>query len=154
MGYTHYWTFKHTKGSAVRNETKYQQAIKQCNAIISYYSAKFGGLAGYSAHTKGQYGGIDVNGSRENGHENFLLREHFSENEAFNFCKTAAKPYDVVVTACLIILANKLGTAISVSSDGNSQDWIAGLQLAQNVTRLKSLQLPAGIRHHKLFVVS
>ena len=53
------------------------------------------------------------------------------------FCKTAYKPYDIVVTACLVILQYRLGDAIQVSSDGGAVDWVAGVNLARSVIRCK-----------------
>lgn len=47
-------------------------------------------------------------------------------------CKTARKPYDVVVVASLAYLAAKWG--FDVSSDGGAEDWEAGVELAQTVT--------------------
>lgn len=50
--------------------------------------------------------GIDLNGVRGNAHEPFILRKP----GAWTFCKTAQKPYDVVVTSILLriwILAPK-----------------------------------------------
>lgn len=41
----------------------------------------------------------------------------------FEFCKTAFKPYDLAVTAWLIICKHHLGDAIQVSSDGEDKDW-------------------------------
>lgn len=147
MGYTHYWTFKKApKGKASQSETAYQKAIADCHRIILGYSMVNGGLSGYSAHTKlGQYGGINVNGSKEDGHKTFVLREHLSQNESFNFCKTARKPYDRVVTACLIVLSYRLGGLIDVSSDGDAADWQDGLKLAQKVLKLKRLEIPSSV---------
>jgi hypothetical protein len=147
MGYTHYFSFKKApKGKASQSEAAYQKAIADCHRIILTYSNVNGGLSGYSAHTKlGQYGGINVNGSKEDGHETFVLREHLSQNESFNFCKTARKPYDKVVTACLIALSYRLGGLVEVSSDGDAADWQDGLKLAQKVLKLKSLKIPSGV---------
>lgn len=159
MGYTHYWDFKQVKGQAKINETNYQKAIGQCNKIIKGYNAavkaidlKHGArLSGFSAYAKG-YGGLEVNGTGEEGHETFVLREHFNQNTS-DFCKTAQKPYDVVVVACLIILKHYLDEAFIVDSDGSRPDWIDGLDLAQKYTGLKSLKIPATIRS-RLSIVS
>ena len=147
MGYTHYWTFKKApKGKVSQSEAAYQKAIADCHRIILGYSMNNGGLSGYSAHTKlGQYGGINVNGSKEDGHETFVLRERLSQNEACNFCKTARKPYDKVVTACLIVLSYRLGGLIDVSSVGDAADWQDGLKLAQKVLKLKRLEIPSSV---------
>lgn len=45
------------------------------------------------------------------------------------FCKTARKPYDVVVTAVLTYLAADWG--FEVSSDGDVPDWDLGVKLAE-----------------------
>jgi hypothetical protein len=153
MGYTHYWSFEAPKrGTAQVVEKNYQRAIKQCNKIIKHYAAQHGGLSGYSAHAKG-YGGLHVNGSRENAHEDFIVREHFSQNDTGDFCKTAQKPYDVVVVACLIVLKHYLPDNIQVDSDGEKSDWINGLELARKVLKLKSLQIPVSIRGNALKLV-
>src|ERR1700687_2433976 len=135
MGYTHYWEFKLIHGKANETEALYQRAIKDCARIIRSYSATKGGLWGYTAHTKvGKYGGIEVNGKGADGHETFRLREHFTQNLGsicgYGFCRTAAKPYDVVVTACLVVLKHRLKGAFAVSSDGRREDWAHGTLLA------------------------
>lgn len=151
MGYTHYWTFKKNRGNKASDVEKlYQKAVKECNDLI-FKVAKGQvkdmdkiSLSGYSAHSK-TYGGIKFNGARENAHEDFYLREHFTQNfddrgyclSGFNFCKTAYKEYDIVVVACLTILSYRLGDLIDVSSDGESSDWIDGIMLAEKVTGLK-----------------
>lgn len=160
MGYTHYFTFKNktkTKLAADLLEKKYQLAIKKCNKVIKYYQEiafDYERLSGYSAHCKpGQYGGIKVNGKGNNSHEDFILREHFTDNfkqygfhgeynDGFHFCKTARKPYDGVVVACLIILKHYLGPFIEIGSDGEYEDWISGLELAKLATGLKRLEIP------------
>lgn len=145
MGYTHYFTFNKPKGvKAATLEQTYQSALKECAKLARAYNAactKAGltdnRLSGYTAHSKlGQYGGLQINGKADLAHESFELREHFSENGA-GFCKTAMKPYDVVVVACLAILKYRLGDAISVGSDGSGEDWDRGVALARRVIRRK-----------------
>jgi len=58
---------------------------------------------------------IRFNGIGDEGHETFCFT---NEAEDFAFCKTAQKPYDVVVCECLLVL--KHFTGVSVSSDGMS----------------------------------
>ena len=84
----------------------------------------------------GQYGGINVNGKGDLSHEPFTLREHFNQNEP-DFCKTARKPYDLVVVACLAILKHHLGDNVNVSSDGDSTNWVDGVKFASSVLRKK-----------------
>ena len=163
MGYTHYWTIKEPKrGQTANVEKDYQLAIKACNKIVKTYQEgvtdSWNRLSGFSAHCKpGQYGGLKVNGKAELSHEDFCLREHYKQNreplypssrKGFNFCKTANKPYDDVVTACLIVLKHYLKDNIDVNSDGMAHEWLAGLDLARRATKLKTLSIPEGIEHN------
>lgn len=137
MGYTHYWKINQIHGQAKKNELKYKLAILECSKIVKAYYKEHGEISGYTAHCKlGEYGGLNVNGKGEDAHEDFEMREHFSENKDFNFCKTARKPYDIVVTACLALLKHRLGDAFTVSSDGRANDWAYGVALARIVTKL------------------
>ena len=139
MGYTHYWTFnKGKRGTAAEIEAAYQQAMLDCAKVVKYYYEREGGISGYTAHTKpGIYGGLNFNGKGEAGHETFIMREHYNQNDRSSFCKTARKPYDILVTACLAVLAYRLGDAVSVYSDGDARDWEAGVSLAQIILRRK-----------------
>jgi len=146
MGYTHYWTFKGQRGQTSQNEKKYQTAIVKCAKLIRDYSETHGGLSGYTAHSK-TYGGLNVNGSERVGScEPMSFREHMSQNEAFNFCKTRQYPYDTVVVACLLILKHYLGDAIDIASDGDASDWADGLTLARSLVGLKKVRIPDSIR--------
>jgi hypothetical protein len=55
------------------------------------------------------------------------------ENEIFEFCKTAYKPYDAVVTAVLIRAKEIYGTVVEIYSDGNWDEWRAGRDLYERV---------------------
>jgi hypothetical protein len=148
MGYTHYYLLKKpAKGQSSKIEAAYQKAVLDCQKIIKSVSKSEGGLSGYTAHSPiGAYGGILVNGSENSGKcEDFLLREHFSQNEAFNFTKTNRYQYDTVVVACLCVLSFRLKGLVEVSSDGSPEDWAEGLALARKVLKLKSLGLPTGV---------
>lgn len=141
MGYTHYWGFKKpAKNTAEKTEVLYKKTILECQKVIKYYYKENGGISGYSAHTKlGQYGGINFNGKGELGHETFTLREHYNQNE-WDFCKTAQKPYDIVVVACLAILSYRMGHLIDVESEGYGSDHIDGIKLAEKVLNRKIMQ--------------
>ena len=47
----------------------------------------------------------------------------------FQFTKTAYKPYDLAVTACLVIAKHHLGEQIVVRSDDNMENWHEAMQL-------------------------
>lgn len=149
MGYTHYWSFKPAKkGTAKQVEIKYQKALQECAKVAREYNKQCAEngltnerLSGYTAHSKsGEYGGLQINGKADLAHEEFTLREHYSENES-DFCKTARKPYDIVVVACLAILKYRLGELIDIGSDGYNDDWNAGVDLARRITK-RAIQNP------------
>ena len=149
MGYTHYWSFVSTRGKSRKIESLYQKAVLECAQVVRYWYTRQGGISGYTAHTKpGDYGGILFNGKGDNACEDFVLREHFTQNDNFNFCKTNRYEYDILVVACLAILTYRLGDAIQVSSDGDTSDWAAGVNLAQTVLR-RRVKIPPGIRPGK-----
>lgn len=73
-------------------------------------------------------------------HESFVLEPTFQGYEQtdklgrfFAFCKTAYKPYDLAVTAALIVARHHLGDALGVASDGESRDWQDARRLCQHV---------------------
>lgn len=138
MGYTHYWSFnKPGKGRTLEVERAYQRAIKACTKIAQAYQAKATGderLSGYTAFTS-NYGGIKLNGKEDNMHEDFCMREHFRQNETWQFCKTARKPYDIVVTACLATMKFYLKDNFTVDSDGYKEEWDEGVKLARKVLK-------------------
>jgi hypothetical protein len=51
----------------------------------------------------------------------------------FDFCKTAFRPYDLAVTAFLVIAKQYLSERILVRSDGTMMHWMDAVKLCQNV---------------------
>ncbi|PWC64028.1 hypothetical protein TSH7_10065 [Azospirillum sp. TSH7] len=74
------------------------------------------------------------------GHESFVLNR--TKDRAF--CKTARKPYDLVVCAVLAVAQMVAPDAISVTSDGDSDDWWPAIEWA-SLTLDMVVFLPAGI---------
>jgi hypothetical protein len=90
-------------------------------------------------------GWIKFNGNSAKGldHESFWLAldPDVVAASGFEFCKTAQKPYDVVVTAILAVMAE---VGLNVSSDGDADDWKPGLTFAADVLN-RPVTLPPGI---------
>ena len=63
---------------------------------------------------------VRFNGIEKEGHETFVVLK--KGNSDFNFCKTARKPYDLMVCACLIALKYCV-PHVKVNSDGEAEDW-------------------------------
>jgi len=51
----------------------------------------------------------------------------------FQFCKTAFRPYDLAVTAFLVVAKHHLGERILVESDGMIAHWMDAIKICQNV---------------------
>ena len=123
MGYTHYWRTKTT------SQAKFGAAIKKANKVLE---ARKGLLAGPNGEgplviKKKQ---VCFNGQGDESHETCFIDNSGKE---FDFCKTAQKPYDDVVTAVLAIFAHELGEDFQVSSDGDHEEWASGVKLASQV---------------------
>jgi len=58
---------------------------------------------------------------------------HFNKQGGREFTKTARKPYDLIVVACLAVAKDIFGEEIDVSSDGDHEDWEAGTAFASKV---------------------
>ena len=122
MGYTHYWRIK--KGTP--------KLSKACLSDIKKVCDRYGKLIQFEEDEKKPIvlnsGEIRFNGIRENGHETFLFEvppkedkySKFDKGFLFNFCKTARKPYDIVVCEILLILKAHLQENLKIDSDGFS----------------------------------
>ena len=134
MGYTHYWG----RETSETTQEQYASAIKDIRAVVSEFSSILADSAGDAGTSPELEIGVVFNGIENNGHETFYLPENIEQMESFEFCKTAYKPYDIVVVACLTILHNHC-PRLKISSDGEGSDLEEGLKLAQNTLKNASL---------------
>lgn len=145
MGYTHYFERNNlNKGSAYM----FGKLALDAKQIIQ--TAKEAGIEICGPHGHGEpeftEGHFSFNGLEMLGqdHETFYWEalpvqpewqtQYFREtgrdqNVIFDFCKTAYKPYDAVVTAVLIRAKEIYGSLVDIRSDGNWEDWQAGRDL-------------------------
>ena len=153
MGYTHYWRqlrdFTDTEWQELMRLTKLITASSGRDIILSEFNIN--------------NEEIRFNGYGEEGHETFLItkkkrakmdyeeQEAYDRQGAFEFCKTAHKPYDKYVVAVLCALYNMAGQKewplgdgkiMSISSDGNTEDWTEGLFHAVRSTRKDEMYCP------------
>jgi len=114
--------------------------------VIPWPTAQGAGVAGPGEDARGGtwYAGALVEKRTCNGdcsYEGFALTrvaaEHTRSREPgdgyFNFCKTAFRPYDVAVTACLLVAKHRLGELIRVRTDGEDPQWFDAKMLCQTV---------------------
>lgn len=146
MGYTHYWRREQTLPKKQWNA--FVEDVQTLLVRLPKHSLSAGGyskdaplvIAG-PLGTGDPIIGPDVvsfNGSEEVrdddgsdlSHETFYLARVFEPEEwespesgkYFAFCKTAQKPYDLLVCACLLSFKHHFPTSV-VSSDGGPSDW-------------------------------
>jgi len=144
MGYTHYWDYEPDKIDdleEVRNQfdwgvTRILQALREIelgredgDCII-----KGGFGVGKPMINESQ---VWFNGNANKGmdHETFAIK--WCDNATkWNFCKTARKPYDLLVCVALLAFneafANYPGV-FSYSSDGEEEDWVEAKKLFAKV---------------------
>jgi hypothetical protein len=120
MGYSHYWTLENGIEAS-----KWADFIKGAKEIIA--TAKDAGIF-VADFSEGDT--IHINGIGYGAHEDFVIS---TEDVGYDFCKTAQKPYDTVVTALLIQLKRSLGKDVVIKSDGNWNDWESGCLLFETV---------------------
>ena len=120
MGYTHYWTLE----KPITQEF-FDSVRDRVKAIV-----ETGREGGIPLETDFGISHVAINGVGSGAHETFSI---FVGDQSFNFCKTAEKPYDAVVTAILILLKNEIGADITVTSDGTWDDWEGGRLLFETV---------------------
>lgn len=127
MGYTHYLYREKNL-----DHVKFNNAVKDCQKIVQELNVPVQFESDNNDPPVFSPELIRFNGVNDDGHETFLIERDFTDsykvtdkqNRFFSFCKTAYKPYDIAVTACLIVLKHHLGNAINVSSDGDYNDWL------------------------------
>lgn len=128
MGYTHYWTPK------THTPEQWKKFATACKKLKDNLPKKTDTAGGYHsddelelANGMGDEGSkptfnnkmVDFNGKGELGHETFRIFADPLKNES-DFCKTARKPYDLLVVACLIAAFQILNYRFS--SDGFKKD--------------------------------
>lgn len=127
MGYTHYF----------EGLTATAEVIADARKIIDASTVTICGPGGQGLPWMDEAEGIWLNGfeAADEDYETFFLRgtDDPEHPELGAFCKTAHRPYDVVVTAILISAAIHAGS--TVSSDGRWDSWAAGVELFETAVR-------------------
>jgi hypothetical protein len=124
MGYSHYWTIE-----APLEPEPFAAWSADVQAIIhgSEIPIRGGHGEGEPEVTPSR---VWINGDGDDSYETFGVA---LESTGWDFCKTAEKPYDVVVTASLIALADRF-PQVEVTSDGGVEDWQPGVRLFERAT--------------------
>jgi len=119
MGYTHYWTPKTV------DEKTWKKFLKDAKELHKNLPNKIkirGGLG--TGKPEFSKNAIYLNGDEKRGlnHETFFVSP---TSGSWTFCKTARKPYDLLVCALLIAAHETLD--YEVNSDGDLEDWLPAI---------------------------
>lgn len=125
MGYTHYWAFQEQP-----TKEKFAEFLEGVKQIVA--TAEEAGIAIGEQKYESDY--VSFNGVETGAHETFYIELPSHDD---GFCKTAQKPYDTAVVACLIHAKKIFGADISVKSDGNWNDWESGRLLYESVFNIE-----------------
>jgi len=153
MGYTHYW-----RQQRDFTDTEWQE-LTRLTKLITNDGVLDQTLSTVEFNIDNEQ--ICFNGVGDNGHETFIItkkkrpkadyeeQDAYDKQGAFEFCKTAHKPYDKYVVAVLCALHNmkiKLDEekppVLYIRSDGNTADWTEGLFHAVRSTREEEMLCP------------
>lgn len=130
MGYTHYWYIDENL-KEIDNDT-----LEKIKLVCSFNGHL---LDNNTFNLKEDL--IDFNGIDDDAHETFFInlpmtkdnkfiqRHHKNKNLIFGCCKTAYKPYDIVVCSVLLLLKLQWKNKIRISSDGDFKDWLKARNL-------------------------
>lgn len=137
MGYTHYWTQKRPATPAEwKNITiSFRQLIQDTKPPIQYEYDTAKPVLINKDH-------IRFNGIGDDGHETMHVVRGV---RAFNFCKTARKPYDRWVVALLLIMDREAPGCWEISSDGERDGEWAEVLKWLNGRGLGEFKPPAGV---------
>ena len=129
MGYTHY--FSHSKTS----KKKWEAILADCKTLKEKLPKDIK-IAGYDGTGDPIFNDMEItfNGDAnlDLDHETFYLSkagikqrgyEKKEGRKGFAFCKTAKKPYDLLVCACLLVYKHHSPNTMELGSDGLDEDW-------------------------------
>jgi hypothetical protein len=146
MGYTHYWSFEPNKAQDTEQlRKKFKRASQYIKRFVKFMDTNksdvykiCGGLGEGNAIINDTEIWFNGDASQQLDHETFSLHwnrpnYHGKWND---FCKTARKPYDLIVCFSLLIFADTFPNAFEFSSDGGMEDdeWQRAVELYEAFT--------------------
>ena len=132
MGYTHYWRqydgFNSDKWDTLVQHSLHLQAaspVTLADVEMSDFEISFNGVSPQNHET------FTLDRAMPPPNLRLPEKDHF-----FNFCKTAQKPYDLMVM-CVLLVANELEPdVITYATDGAESDWQPAVDLVNKVCNL------------------
>lgn len=117
MGYTHYFFKKDFDNNIKFTKEEIAEFSKDIQKILDHTSVNIKGPQGNGKPIIKE-DVVAFNGAYDESYESFVITV---DDQHFGFCKTARKPYDVVVIASIIALKKAVGDKIEAGSDGNTR---------------------------------
>lgn len=134
MGYTHYWSFQPNKVEDTEQlRKKFKKASQQIKKFVDFMNnekSEVYKVCGGLGKGKPIFNETEVwfNGDASQGLDHETFSVHWSRPNVLgqfrDFCKTARKPYDLIVCFSLLVFADVFGSDVfNFSSDGDNEDW-------------------------------
>jgi hypothetical protein len=124
MGYTRYWDLN--KNEIENKDLKWKEYCAYGKVLALFLELSYGiKIKGWEGLGGPEFSDevINFNGDAIGGlyHDSFLIPKEYSNDDVFNFCKTARKPYDVMVYM-MLEKGKELGFLSRISDDGEVDD--------------------------------
>lgn len=136
MGYTHYWRFHKGKIETEALRKTFDEVSTECQILLENLDPKIiicGGLGEGSPIMNETE--IWFNGDSREGLDHETFNISWKGKDGFNFCKTARKPYDLLVCMCLLSFRQHFPRNVfELSSDGNAEEWQEAVDLYNQIT--------------------
>lgn len=123
MGYTHYWNFAgNTAPKDLKDgEKRFAEAARIINACadkVKGMGVEIAGGVGNGSPTINERA-IYFNGKGRESYETFYVA---LDRDGWDFCKTARRPYDILVCLSLLALKSVFGEDFKYTSDGITKE--------------------------------
>ncbi len=125
MGFTRYWEFE-----SLDND-KFAEFTEACQILIDELSNQIELDDVFINERNVKFNGVD-----DDAHETFFFN---ISKSGFNFCKTNAKPYDVVVSGCLYIAKLLFSDSIKINQDCDELEDTDNIRLVKSIIRENKL---------------
>jgi hypothetical protein len=130
MGYSHYWDARPGEYDAAAFST----FVTRVKAVLGATTVSIAGPDGEGTPRLTDEL-VSLNGASDEMCETLYISRvvvpEDDPSQVFNSCKTAWQPYDVVVTAILLLYRHHFPDSIALSSDGEPEEWEPGRELVK-----------------------
>ncbi len=134
MGFTQYTNSKSTEKLPQARWDMFIEAVKHVHAELPQDIKICGGQGDGEPVFDSEQIWFNGDAEQDLDHETFALT---ITPQTFNFCKTARKPYDLLVCASLLLYWHFFKEhGVTISSDGDLEDWQPAIDLVKKVTGL------------------